>query len=103
MSNGFMERLHKGYAQFMELDGKPQSDVRVSFAAPIESAREVNGQEQPLGSAQVEGGVLVSSFGAYQPRAFALKLSPAKAAANRLQEYTKPTARERMRVGKISA
>ena len=30
-------------------------------------------------------------------------MRPAKAAANRLQEYTKPTARERMRVGKISA
>ena len=31
-----------------------------------------------MGPAQVDGGVLVTSFGAYQPRTFALKLSPAK-------------------------
>ena len=42
------------------------------------SAREVNGQEQPLGNATVTDGALVASFGAYQPRAFALKLIPAK-------------------------
>jgi alpha-mannosidase len=64
--------------RLVELDGKPQSDVRVSFAAPIASAREVNGQEQPVGPAHLENGVLVSSFGAYQPRAFALKMNPAK-------------------------
>ncbi len=52
-----------------------QTDVRVSFAAPITSAREVNGQEQPLGDAKVEDGALVTSFGAYQPRAFAIKLA----------------------------
>jgi alpha-mannosidase len=63
--------------RLVELDGKPQSDVRISFAAPITSAREVNGQEQPLGAANVVGGALVTSFGAYQPRAFAIKLAPA--------------------------
>jgi spermidine synthase len=31
MSNGFMERLHKGYAQFMELDGKPLVDERSRY------------------------------------------------------------------------
>ena len=51
----------------VELDGKPQADVKVSFAAPVASAREVNGQEQPVGSATVVGGALVTSFGAYQP------------------------------------
>lgn len=61
--------------RLVELDGKPQSDVRISFAAPIASAREVNGQEQPVGPATVTGGALVTSFGAYQPRTFALKLS----------------------------
>ncbi len=65
--------------RLVELDGKPQSDVHVSFAAPISSAREVNGQEQPVGLAYVDGGVLVTSFGAYQPRTFALKLNPSKA------------------------
>ena len=65
--------------RMVELDGRPEGDVRVSFASPIVSAREVNGQEQPLGSATVKDGALVTSFGAYQPRTFALKLSPSSA------------------------
>ena len=62
--------------RLVELDGEPQTDVRVSFAAPIESAREVNGQEQPVGPATVTGGALITSFTAYQPRTFAVKLGP---------------------------
>ncbi|HEY1985194.1 MAG TPA: glycoside hydrolase family 38 C-terminal domain-containing protein [Terracidiphilus sp.] len=65
--------------RLVELDGKPQPDVRVSFAAPITAAREVNGQEQPVGSATLNGGALVTSFTAYQPRTFALKLAAATA------------------------
>jgi alpha-mannosidase len=49
--------------RLVELDGKPQSNVRVSFAAPVTSAREVNGQEQPVGAAIVTAGALVTSFG----------------------------------------
>ena len=63
--------------RLVELDGKPQSDVRIAFATPIQSAREVNGQEQPLGSATVSDGALVTSFTAYQPRTFAITLQPA--------------------------
>lgn len=69
MSNEVVVRL-------VELNGKPESDVRVSFAAPIKSAREVNGQELPVGPAKVVGGALVASFTAYQPRTFALTLDP---------------------------
>jgi alpha-mannosidase len=65
--------------RLVELDGKPQSDVQVSFAAPVTSAREVNGQEQPLRDANVVDGSLVTSFGAYQPRAFAIKLAAPRA------------------------
>jgi alpha-mannosidase len=61
----------------VELEGKPQPDVRISFAAPITAAREVNGQEQPVGSATVNSGALVTSFSAYQPRTFAVKLASA--------------------------
>jgi alpha-mannosidase len=64
--------------RLVELDGRPQSDVRISFAAPITSAREVNGQEQPVGAATVSDGALVTSFGAYQPRTFALRLGAAE-------------------------
>jgi alpha-mannosidase len=63
--------------RLVELDGKPQPNVRISFAAPITAAREVNGQEQPVGSATVEDDALVTSFGAYQPRTFAIRLTPA--------------------------
>jgi len=62
--------------RLVELDGKPQSDVRISFAAPVTAAREVNGQEQPVGSAAVIDGVLTTSFGGYQPRTFAVRLAP---------------------------
>jgi alpha-mannosidase len=61
--------------RLVELDGKPQPNVRVQFASPITAAREVNGQEQPVGAATLTGGVLTSSFTAYQPRTFAVTLA----------------------------
>jgi len=71
--------------RLVELDGQPQANVRVSFARPITAAREVNGQEQPVGPAKVTGGALVTSFSAYEPRTFAVKLAtpPAKVAGVR--------------------
>jgi alpha-mannosidase len=60
--------------RMVELNGKSQPDVHITFAGPVTAAREVNGQEQPVGSAQVSGGDLVTAFTAYQPRTFALKL-----------------------------
>ncbi len=64
--------------RMVELDGQPEKNVRVEFASAITSAREVNGQEQPVGGAKVERGALVTSFSAYQPRTFAVKLAPGK-------------------------
>jgi alpha-mannosidase len=61
--------------RLVELDGKPQPDVHVSFNTPITAAREVNGQEQPVGAATVNGGSLVASFSAYQPRTFAVRFA----------------------------
>jgi alpha-mannosidase len=69
--------------RLVELEGKPQSDVRVSFAAAITDAREVNGQEQPIGPATVASGALITSFGAYQPRTFAVRLAAPAAKAER--------------------
>jgi alpha-mannosidase len=65
--------------RLVELDGKPAQDVRVSFAAPVVAAREVNAQEQPMGEATLRDGALVTTFGGYQPRTFAVKLGTAKA------------------------
>ncbi len=65
--------------RMVELDGKPARVVRVTFAGPIAAAREVNGQEMPVGPATVNNGALVTSFTAYQPRTFALTLGAAPA------------------------
>ncbi|HZW81255.1 MAG TPA: glycoside hydrolase family 38 C-terminal domain-containing protein [Candidatus Deferrimicrobiaceae bacterium] len=60
--------------RMVELDGKPQADVHVDFDTPITAAREVNGQEQAVGAATVKAGILLTSFSAYQPRTFAVKV-----------------------------
>lgn len=61
----------------VELDGEPTNNVHIHFAAPLTAVREVNGQEQPLGPATIQGGDLLTSFTAYQPRTFAVRLAPA--------------------------
>jgi alpha-mannosidase len=63
--------------RMVELDGKNEPDVHVSFAGPIVAAREVNAQEQPIGPADISSGELKTSFTAYQPRTFALRLNSA--------------------------
>ena len=69
--------------RLVEMNGRAESNVRLTFPAPAVSAREINGQEQPVGPATIENGALVTSFSEYQPRSFAVKLAPppAKAAA----------------------
>ena len=62
--------------RLVEMSGKPEPNVWVNFATPITAAREVNGQEQPVGAASLDNGLLVVSFTAYQPRSFAVKLAP---------------------------
>lgn len=72
------EHSDETIVRLVELDGRPQTDVHIAFAAPITAARAVNGQEQPLGGATVAAGQLVTSFSAYQPRTFAVRLQPAR-------------------------
>ena len=64
--------------RLVEMDGQPAENVHIAFAARVTAAREINGQEQPVGPATVSGGELVTSFGAYQPRTFALKLGTSR-------------------------
>jgi alpha-mannosidase len=64
--------------RLVEIDGNPASDVHLKFAAPVVSAREVNGQEAPLGPAKTVGGELVTAFTPFQLHTFALKLAPAQ-------------------------
>jgi len=76
--------------RLVEVDGRPQQDVKVKFATPITAAREVTGAEEPLGPATIAEGALVASFTKYQPRTFAVKLAaPAvKVAAVKSQPVT---------------
>ena len=64
--------------RMVELDGTPATNVRVRFPSSVVAAREVNGQEQPLGPATIVGTELETSFKPYQPRTFAVKLAPSK-------------------------
>jgi len=78
--------------RLVELDGKPAQNVGIKFAAPLIAAREVNGAEEPVGAATLKAGVLVASFGPFQPRTFAVKVgaAPAKVAAVNSQPVRLP-------------
>src|SRR5213080_1833412 len=73
--------------RLVEMDGRREANVRIAFPSAIVTAREVNGQEQHVGPAQVSNGELVTSFSAYQPRTFAVKLaaSPSRVPAVNFQ------------------
>lgn len=70
------EQSQELIVRLAEMDGRPQRNVHIALAGPIESAREVNAQEQPVGTAELSNGELVASFTAYQPRTFAITLKP---------------------------
>jgi alpha-mannosidase len=69
--------------RIVEIDGKPTQNIRLKFAAPVIAAREVNGQEMPMGPARVDNGELTTSLTPYELRTFALRLgaAPTKVAA----------------------
>jgi alpha-mannosidase len=81
------EQSDEVIVRLVELDGKPAAGVEIASAVPVTAAREVNGAEEPVGAATVTNGKLVTSFTAFQPRTFAVKLgvAPAKVAAVRSQ------------------
>jgi alpha-mannosidase len=57
-----------------EQNGNGREWVPVMFASPIISAREVDGQERPIGPITVRNGSLVCSMGPYAVRAFEVEL-----------------------------
>ncbi len=70
-SDDFVVRLR-------ETAGKIVEGALVNFSLPVTTATEVNGQEESIGSPLPLRGPMLSSFTPYQPRAYALKLSPSK-------------------------
>ena len=71
--------------RLVETDGVAADNVRLTFMSPVVAAREVNAQEQPVGPANITGGELVTSFRAFQPRTFALKLAPTRIKTSAVQ------------------
>ncbi len=92
------ERTDEIIIRLVELQGKEAQNVRLAFAAPVIAAREVDGQEQPVGPATVKAGEVVTSFTPFQLHTFALRLAPAakRLAAPRAQQvalnYDSPVA-----------
>ena len=64
--------------RLQETSGVEAIGVRVEFARPVTSARELNAAEEPLGPASVQDGALVTSMRGYQPRTFAVRLASAR-------------------------
>lgn len=58
-----------------ELTGKNNDNVEITFPANIVSAREVNGCEENIGTANFQGKKLIFPIKKYQPKSFAVKLS----------------------------
>lgn len=58
--------------RLVELSGQPATNVHVSLPTAIAAAREVDGQEQPVGAATMMNGALVTNLNPYQLRTFAL-------------------------------
>jgi alpha-mannosidase len=63
--------------RLQETTGSPARNVHVKFAADILSAREVDGQERPIGGATLNSGEITCTLSPYQLRAFAVTLRKA--------------------------
>jgi alpha-mannosidase len=64
--------------RIVEAEGKAAHDVKLTFAAPVVSAYEANGQERRVGDAAIKEGSLVTSLTPYQLRTFAVRLEAPK-------------------------
>ena len=67
-SDEIIVRLH-------ETDGTSAQSTAVSFISPVQSAREVDGQEREIGAATIVDGKLVTDLTPFALRAFAVKLA----------------------------
>jgi alpha-mannosidase len=74
--------------RLQELWGRPTGEVVVRVGEGIAAAREVDGQERPIGDAVVQGGRLVTSLPPYGPRSFALTLAPPRTVASPARQQT---------------
>ena len=85
------ENSDETIVRLIELTGKDVKGVKLALGT-ITAAREVDGQERPLGEAKVEDGKLVADFTPYSIHTFAVKLgeAPAKVEAPASQPVALP-------------
>ncbi len=76
--------------RFKELTGKPAANIALRFPVAITAAREVNGQEAPIGNATIQAGQLNFSMKGFGLKAFALKLAPPTATVARVSSQAVP-------------
>lgn len=69
-----MENSDYYVVRFNELSGKDLKSVKATFPAIVADAYEINGQEQRIGNATVNNGVLGFDLSHYTIRSFAVKL-----------------------------
>lgn len=60
--------------RMVEMSGNPAKGVKITFPTQIVSAREVNGQEEPVGSARITDGTLIADFAGYRLQTYAIRL-----------------------------
>ncbi|HEV2305537.1 MAG TPA: glycoside hydrolase family 38 C-terminal domain-containing protein, partial [Candidatus Acidoferrales bacterium] len=70
------EASREAVVRVVEMSGKPAHDVRISFAAPVTAAREINGQELPANPAHFSRGDLIANLGPYEIKTYAVTLAP---------------------------
>jgi alpha-mannosidase len=68
------ERTDEIVVRVRETYGRPLTGARIRFAARIESAVEVDGQELHRGNAIVDGNEIRFDLAAFQPKAFSVRL-----------------------------
>ena len=73
-----------------ELTGRPAANLALHFPVTITSAREVNGQEEPIGNATLQNGQLIFDMKPFSLKAFAVKLASAPVTVARVVSQVVP-------------
>lgn len=72
------EETNELIVRVYEWAGQQHDKVTLTFPKRVLSAREVNGLEEPIGSATTSNNTLTFSISKYQPKTFAVRLAAAK-------------------------
>ena len=76
------EETNELIVRVYEWAGQQHDKVNLTFPARVLSAREVNGLEEPIGSATTSANTLTFSISKYQPKTFAVRLAAATTPAD---------------------